>query len=296
MVSFLLIMALHYSLEADLGISPHVLCIKCALPMDRQRRWPMTGRCGHTVCCDCHQTYVLFAPTNDGLWQPCPMGGCREEHAFETEGKTTVLISDAIEKLREIEYSVGCHLLDSEVEARHRKQMAKVKEECRLELHELRETLKDKEDEVEKLQWTIDGMKEYADSLHERIFKKHEQENRSSDSSFEILKFDPTKVYNPNKLPVPKPGDETDSGSEDSSVLPTKDQIADLTKGWNGRKFRLRKVSIEGKGRQSGAWSKRKTPRKLDSKLASSSTQAASGESSWESEESSKSTSEAEFD
>jgi hypothetical protein len=67
------------------GISSSVCCPLCQFSYDWELNWPTTGRCGHTICSDCHMKRNVHEARNDGRWQPCPFGNCSSDMSFEIE-------------------------------------------------------------------------------------------------------------------------------------------------------------------------------------------------------------------
>ena len=97
-----------FSFAYWLGMSVNVNCQVCCLPMTEFVWYPVTGRCGHTVCGLCFRK--CDANAKDAIWS-CPVKGCIDEKSFQTDrtGKNWSMAC-AIVKWEDIEYTTGLHI------------------------------------------------------------------------------------------------------------------------------------------------------------------------------------------
>ena len=97
-----------FSFAYWLGMSVNVNCQVCCLPMTEFVRYPVTGRCRHTVCGLCFRK--CDANAKDSIWS-CPVKGCIDEKSFQTDrtGKNWSMAC-AIVKWEDIEYTTGLHI------------------------------------------------------------------------------------------------------------------------------------------------------------------------------------------
>ena len=239
------VMSRLFNLKHHLGISSQMTCCVCSFPFDREVRWPITGRCGHTICAGCHQEHVVSKTPNDGQWQPCPTGGCRYNQSFEIEPSPTVMVLEVGQRLAEIESGVGDFVLQSSTDARHRKEMVELKNVYAEALSSKRKEIGEKDAEIERLNNTIAGMREYKEAV-----KQHGVMHYSaSDNSCGAEKGEEKECAQQTKRSVLQAGE----GSEDSLDLSDPSEPRQPRGDWKKRRFRLRKVSIERPGNRNEA-------------------------------------------
>ena len=97
-----------FSFQNTLGIDTRLLCACCGGSLGRR---PVTGRCGHSICSDCHQQEVLLT-LRPGYLKPCPMKGCRSNESFDMVGLPSSSIVFAEEILEEAERATRSHIWD----------------------------------------------------------------------------------------------------------------------------------------------------------------------------------------
>ena len=252
---------------SDLGIDPRLPCIVCACTMDSDWK-PYTGRCGHTICEDCHYHKVVVAHPNDGEFQPCPFPGCNNNQSFELVQCQNDAILWLVEKIEKLKTKMDNYLCDlrrdqaNELRKKDltilqlRKTMDGMKKRsdqtCQLQKRELEFTIQNQADELQKkdltileLRHTTDGMREYQTYLHNRVIQLQEE-----------AKQDPLQVdwgivegkVKPRRQP-PSSSESSFSQEEEEEEDETKEEANSATEK---RPFKLNRVSLDG------AWSKKK--------------------------------------
>ena len=96
---------------ADLGVDPRLFCASCPCTMDDDWK-PYTGRCGHTICEDCHHHKVVVAHPNSGEFQPCPVPACNFNQSFETMQQSNSAIIWLVKKTEELKIKINNYLCD----------------------------------------------------------------------------------------------------------------------------------------------------------------------------------------
>lgn len=90
------------------GITTSLSCPKCGTVMDGLNVWPTAGRCGHSICNQCHNAHCINGMTRPGQFVPCPTSGCIHTHSFERKppGKN-FLFTTMMKTIEEMEYHAG---------------------------------------------------------------------------------------------------------------------------------------------------------------------------------------------
>jgi hypothetical protein len=212
-----------------------MVCGICGLEYERECRWPTTGRCGHTICSGCHMECVIDKPTNDGQWQPCPTGGCKERFSFEVLQCPNLQLLEMMERFQEIEGKVAGWAASSAERQRYDREVQLCRqvfneslEAQRKEIEEKDRELSCQQSEIELLQARLSAVSTFQRRLAEGTFMR-EGELSSEDEepkSLSAAKNSPTTA-------TPQP-------------TPTKSPPPKKSRGPPNRRFRLRKVSLEG--------------------------------------------------
>lgn len=100
-----------FSFKGTLGYDLHIGCDMCRQTLYRENALPLTGRCGHTICGDCHGKHILGTPFTDGMWKRCPIVGCDYQrkwnrYSFETQMMDTACIVRNYVNIKEAEEKV----------------------------------------------------------------------------------------------------------------------------------------------------------------------------------------------
>lgn len=95
--------------ECWVAMRASVDCVVCLEAMD-EKRWPTSGRCGHTICYDCLRAKVTQGITRPTQFLPCPVSSCHHQCAFERTHTKNLCMMESINKLREIENGVMLNL------------------------------------------------------------------------------------------------------------------------------------------------------------------------------------------
>jgi hypothetical protein len=101
-------------LQRTFGISSMVCCPLCRFSYDQEVNWPTTGRCGHTICSDCHMKHNVHEASNVERWQPCPFGGCSSDMSFEIEQSPNTQLLELAGRLTDLELTVATHYVNSD--------------------------------------------------------------------------------------------------------------------------------------------------------------------------------------
>lgn len=64
------------------GLDVYLLCAVCGTKLHEVMAPPVTGRCGHIICHECHKNCVIAGTIRD-QFTPCPSTDCLYTHAFE---------------------------------------------------------------------------------------------------------------------------------------------------------------------------------------------------------------------
>jgi hypothetical protein len=97
-----------FSFSEWLGVSSKVQCDSCQFPLKEFVQYPITGRCGHTICGQCYRYCEEFC-RNPLL--PCPVRRCSDRHAFDKiNHKKSFTVATAIATWEDIEESTGSRL------------------------------------------------------------------------------------------------------------------------------------------------------------------------------------------
>ena len=55
----------------------------------------------------------MYNPINDGRWQPCPIGGCKETMSFEVANSCSLQLMEVAERMSKIQYGVAKYVNSS---------------------------------------------------------------------------------------------------------------------------------------------------------------------------------------
>jgi hypothetical protein len=100
----------NFSFSDWLGVSGKVQCDSCQSPLKEFVQYPITGRCGHTICGQCYQSCEEFC-RNPFL--PCPVRNCSDSlrHAFDKiKHKKSFTVARAVATWDDIEENTGSRL------------------------------------------------------------------------------------------------------------------------------------------------------------------------------------------
>ena len=262
----------NFSFDAWLGLSRHVNCELCHEAMGELVVWPITGRCGHSICSLCY--YKVDKLQRSDRW-PCPIPGCEDESSFDKKDhrKSFTLIR-AMVRMEEIEYWAGLHLKRAHADyvndiasllKKQREEKEALVSKHQEEVSVLQQQLKESEEEVEVLQ---EGFDRLRDDLTLKGHKLNRLEERCS--SCQVC------------------GSKSDDSSADSCPVGKDIQVRRFLRSDQRRESSSSDSSTSAAAAdESRTWSKRKAPKKCASSLARVTTKE---------EESGSSTSEAEFE
>ena len=169
-----------FSFRETLGIDTRLLCASCGRRFGREpTATPTTGRCGHSLCSNCHYSEVVSKMVKGaGAFKPCPMIGCKERESFDAIGKTSVSILFAVETLEEAERSTRKHVWDIMEEAGlydARRAEARIKDlsiklsDRDKEVTRLKACLEEAKDEILCMENRNYGMVKFSNSLMKRL-------------------------------------------------------------------------------------------------------------------------------
>lgn len=137
-------------------------CVVCFEAMD-EKRWPASGRCGHTICYNCLQAKVTQGVIRPTQFLPCPVSSCDHHYAFERTHTKNLCMMESLNKLREIENGVTLNLQriasDNRRAVKHLQKLHEGKEneytlhlgELESKIHELESKMAQKEAELSAL-------------------------------------------------------------------------------------------------------------------------------------------------
>ena len=100
-------MSEQFSFLHTFGINTHFRCAGCGGNIMKD---PITGRCGHSICQECHDTKVVPNFRKYAEWHPCIMPGCRIQESFEHEAKSSVSIIMAMNLMEELKWRTTKHI------------------------------------------------------------------------------------------------------------------------------------------------------------------------------------------
>lgn len=267
-----------FTFKRMLGVAPDIRCSVCCSTMDAKVSPPFTGRCGHTICGNCHNDHVVNA-RNPREWMPCPMQGCTHGASFEMQMSPNSVLLNIQDTLAEIERKTHVYIVDAVSKLRahsisdlrrkigeDREEISNLRREVGAkddEMKGLRQRIEEQEGEIQMLGFRIDGMREYTSSLHTRLLAKEEDEIPVSGlgppTSVEAVAGaveDASSVGSNSANRSVNLDTDTDSNNEDPGPKITK-----LGGTRNERpKLRIRKVSLGGRTRDQ-TWTKRKSAR-----------------------------------
>lgn len=118
--------------ECWMAMRATVDCVVCFDAMDATKKWPSSGRCGHTICFDCLEERITKGISRPSQFLTCPIGSCLKPFSFERTYTKNVSMVEAIGKLKEIESGVMLNLqriaYDNERAVKHLQQQQQEKE------------------------------------------------------------------------------------------------------------------------------------------------------------------------
>ena len=89
------------------GVALGVGCRHCG-QMLTEKRYPVSGDCGHSICVECHDT-LFFNDCFADDWEVCPLKGCKKEKSFHSrDAPKNFCAMEAIDVMENLVCQVQC--------------------------------------------------------------------------------------------------------------------------------------------------------------------------------------------
>lgn len=266
-----------FSFGSWIGLSRHVCCEVCREDMGELEVWPVTGRCGHSICILCYRK--SDDTTRKERW-PCPVPGCEDPSSFDkNDHRKSFTLVRSIVRMDEIEYNAGLHL--KRAHADYVNDMYTIRQEHKKNLDVLQEKMKDSEQEMDVLRETIfrlkldlDGKEKKMNLMEERMMRcKHCSEYSVSSTDAYLVG---RKVNAYGGVKVKQTGNSQPSSepsSSDSSISVRHLSRQKACRGKMAAKTNMKPIETSSSSSNSTSsiqkWSRRKATKRSPKALAS---------------------------
>lgn len=131
------------------------------------RKWPIVGLCGHSICCDCHQ--AAFAHLPEGVHE-CPIESCPSKKSFNTypcRSMHNLALRSGLDRWEDIQEAAKTEIKKFEIMANEKlEEQRKRFHDDRVELHS----------QIDDLEQSNDKLANKVKFLQEQLDKKSKEE------------------------------------------------------------------------------------------------------------------------